>query len=105
MAVGGGRGPVIGTMRGGCFLAVGARRARGGSNKFSSVQFRAPPVTMAQIWVTHHLAYLVLTLTVLLRRRKSYVLNAPRPINPNSPRPNRLTRRHSPPFADIFSDC
>ena len=36
---GGGRGPVVGKMRGGCLLAVGARRARG-SNKFSSVQFR-----------------------------------------------------------------
>ena len=34
---GGGRGPVVGTMRGGCLLAVGARRAQG-SNKFSSVQ-------------------------------------------------------------------
>ena len=33
--LGGGSGPVVGTMRG---LAVGARRARG-SNKFSSVQF------------------------------------------------------------------
>ena len=28
-------------MRGGCLLAVGARRARG-SNKFSSVQFQGP---------------------------------------------------------------
>ena len=32
----GGRGAVVGTMRGGCLLAVGARRARG-SNKL--VQF------------------------------------------------------------------
>ena len=44
---GGGRGPVVGKMRGGCLLAVGARRARG-SNKFSSVQFRQPVLPSTQ---------------------------------------------------------
>ena len=34
-------GQLVGTMRGGCLLAIGARRTRG-SNKFSSVRMESP---------------------------------------------------------------